>query len=441
MSIGYLDSQKLTDIANAIRSKNGEESSYTPSQMPQKILDIPSPKRGISQWKQVAVIDYDGTLIADYTRQEALALTSLPIAPDHSQDELPLAFEKYNWTLAEVKDHLTNHPQLNITVGALYRSTDALSHFIYNIDDDRLTIHIKVTTNGSDYQGRYFDWGDGTITNFSSYVSDYSHTYTTQGRYHVKLKAPIFSFSDNYVRDEHGPETFSVGTEVTSYESCAFFRAVELLKAPLSDIPLTSFASNNQPRQIEALVLSANSSNFILNNNYLCNLRIISLPAGYICPQSTLSLSYNPYLERCDIPYGSTSRFDGISGTNIRSFTFPSSMGSLNMFSSNYKIEKITFEEGVTSLPSGIAISNTYNLKELYLPSTLTEIQYMFSPCSPSLTIWCYSQTPPTLPSEWRYIKPWPKKVYIPYGTYQTYSTNQYWSEIAVLLEEMPQTT
>ena len=42
MSLGYLDSQYLTDIADSIRSKNGTQNTYTPSQMPQAILDIPS---------------------------------------------------------------------------------------------------------------------------------------------------------------------------------------------------------------------------------------------------------------------------------------------------------------------------------------------------------------------------------------------------------------
>ena len=442
MSIGYLDSQKLTNIANAIRTKNDSQSTYTPSQMPQAILDIPSPERSISQWKQVAVIDYDGTLIADYTRQEALALTALPTAPNHSQDELPLDFEAYNWTLAEIKNHLTNHPQLNITVGALYRSTDDLSHFIYNLNDDRLTIYF---TMGEGESNRYVDWGDGNTTQFNQFQTNLTHTYSTQGRYHVKLKAKQFSYSDNYVRTAHGPEAFSIGKAVTSFFYQAFYRSTDLLKAPFAEVPYSGSsislgASATEARFLEGLVTPRTWTSQNLNNNKYLRMKIISLPCNYNPGTGDLNFTYNPCLERIDIPYGCQQRIRNLSYTLVKNFTLPSSCSSFDTFSTDYRIEKIIIEEGTTELGNNV-IYYPYLAKEVYLPSTLTSMVGAFRPCNSELVIWCYAQTPPTLYySPLDRSNPNPKKIYVPYGTKSTYESTQYWSAYANtgIYEEMP---
>ena len=78
--------------------------------------------------KEVNFYDYDGKLLYSYTLAEAQSLAALPAAPDHSSDTIPLTFQGWNYTLAQV-NALTD----KCNIGATYIPTDGKTH---------LTIHI-----------------------------------------------------------------------------------------------------------------------------------------------------------------------------------------------------------------------------------------------------------------------------------------------------------
>ena len=438
MALGYIDSQAITDIADAIRAKDGSSSTMTIAEMPQKIADIPSGggERPISDWKQVAIIDYDGTLIADYTRQEALALTALPTAPDHSQDELPLSFETYNWTLAEIKDQLTNHPQLQITAGALYRSTDTLSHAIFNMNDDRLSLHFQITRVSSD---EYVDWGDGTTSSINQYGST-AHTYATQGTYHVKTNAAKMAFADG-TWNEHSPVRVSFGTSVTAATAEFFNRFKETISLPMPNVPnIYSSTGNGNPMGLITGLVVPKTSLFNAINLDLYNVKVISLPPGWNESSNNQNMTYMRNLERLDFPAGFTKSIIQLGNTPVKNFTIPSTMNISQVCNNAFGMKKIVIEEGVTTLSSSV-ICDAYFCEEISLPSTLTTINNSaFNPRCVYGTIWIYAQTPPTMASSFNsYQKP--KKVYIPYGTLSAYESAQYWSTWAGLYEEMPQTT
>jgi hypothetical protein len=78
--------------------------------------------------KDVNFYDYNGALVAGYTIAEAQALGALPTAPDHSGNTIPLTFQEWNYTLAQV-----NLLTLKQDVGAVYVPTDGKTHFLYTI--------------------------------------------------------------------------------------------------------------------------------------------------------------------------------------------------------------------------------------------------------------------------------------------------------------------
>ena len=78
--------------------------------------------------KDVNFYDYDGTLVAGYTIAEAQALSALPSAPDHSTEDVPLTFQEWNYTLAQV-----NATTSKMDVGANYVPTDGKTHFIIRV--------------------------------------------------------------------------------------------------------------------------------------------------------------------------------------------------------------------------------------------------------------------------------------------------------------------
>lgn len=71
MTLGYTDLQNYSDIASAIRSKNGSAATYTPAQMPAAIVAIPTGGSSID-WGTVA-----GITVQNATSSTALDLTSL----------------------------------------------------------------------------------------------------------------------------------------------------------------------------------------------------------------------------------------------------------------------------------------------------------------------------------------------------------------------------
>lgn len=128
--------------------------------------------------KDVCFWDYDGTLLYNYTTEEAMALTELPPAPTPPKDFLE--FQEWNWTLEQIK---TYEPPID--VGAVYGVTDEYSRFVIEVPTDALT----TTMNINPWAAFSVDWGDGTIVNYAAATSktSYEHTYTEPGIYTVKV--------------------------------------------------------------------------------------------------------------------------------------------------------------------------------------------------------------------------------------------------------------
>ena len=124
--------------------------------------------------------DYDGTPLYSYTMAEIQAMTELPAPPDHSQDDVPLTFLYWNWTLADLKS-------LNCTmdIGACYRPTDGKMHWTYRLTDISGLTCSFTTTQTKDV---VIDWGDGTTPEHwgssTENGANPTHTYAQAGTYH-----------------------------------------------------------------------------------------------------------------------------------------------------------------------------------------------------------------------------------------------------------------
>ena len=133
--------------------------------------------------KDVNFCDYDGTVVASYTLAQAQALSALPTAPDHSNDTIPLTFQGWNYTLAQV-NALTD----NANIGATYIPTDGKTHLTINIAElGRMVVPLyfsQTVTNGVT-----IDWGDGSSTQKLTGTGNVSttHTYSSVGDYDITL--------------------------------------------------------------------------------------------------------------------------------------------------------------------------------------------------------------------------------------------------------------
>lgn len=130
MATRVIDDTKLQNIAVAIQSKdNGGQ--MTVDEMAGRIDNIivapvPVQNPALILW------DWEGTKLAEYSREDALALTELP-APSAlpmyaAVDHELLVFQKWNWSLADIKEWVQEHRNTARDVVAIYMPTDGQNH-------------------------------------------------------------------------------------------------------------------------------------------------------------------------------------------------------------------------------------------------------------------------------------------------------------------------
>ena len=145
--------------------------------------------------KEVNFYDYDGKLLYSYTLAEAQALEALPAAPDHSSDTIPLTFQEWNYTLAQV-NALTD----NANIGATYIPTDGKTHLTINIAElGRMVVPLYF--NQTVANGVTIDWGDGSLSKTFTGTGNINttHTYSAAGTYDITLNVTsgVLEFGTN----------------------------------------------------------------------------------------------------------------------------------------------------------------------------------------------------------------------------------------------------
>jgi len=122
---------KLTAIGDAIRAKTGGTELIPLAEMPARIEAIPSGTPAVLN-PALVLWDWEGTKLAEYSRQDALALTALPspdtLPPYAGVDHELLLFQSWNRSLADIKAWLSEHEEKTLDVGAIYTTTDGLDH-------------------------------------------------------------------------------------------------------------------------------------------------------------------------------------------------------------------------------------------------------------------------------------------------------------------------
>ena len=179
MSLGYLDSQKLTNIADAIRTKAGTSGTMTVDEMPTNIVNIPTGTP--LKEKDVTFYDYDGTILYSYSLAEANALQTLPTLP-----EGPEGYTAASWT--ETLSFIQNltHP---MNIGVNYTTTRSDTWLYVTLGPNDLEVYLYVYTR---QDGSVINWGDGTSTTVSIWNAHWeSHTYSTPGDYIIKTNQPL----------------------------------------------------------------------------------------------------------------------------------------------------------------------------------------------------------------------------------------------------------
>lgn len=357
--------------------------------------------------KDVNFYDYDGTIVNSYTKDEFLALNSLPENPTHSG----LTSQGWNWSLSDAQEYVSDYGKLEI--GQMYITDDGKTRIYITLEEGRTSPYLGFAINGT----ATIEWGDGstqdvTGTSTSTVIST-KHDYANSGDYIISLS------SDD---------------TITLLGNNSYGGSQVLWNNTGSNSP------NHTYRNGIKKILFGNNVNFgsyALSNCYLLN--SVSIPNTFnsmgtntfrfcyslksvIIPNNVTSMGSNTF-SRCtlltsvSIPKSITTFgtyvFDGCN--SLASITIPNTVTNIgtNNFNLCYSLTSIIIPNTVTNMNSSCltecrlltsliipntvssigtySLSNCYSLKSVIISNRLTNIgDYLFDGC--------YSLTSITIP-------------------------------------------
>lgn len=181
--------QRLINVNNTTRNKFIDRGvDLSPNQNLEAIPDIIDEIRPYDPDIDgfVKLIDFDGTVIAEYTPSEFLNLTEYPTPPTHEG----LTFTRYNWTLQDAQEYVRDY-RFQI-IGAQYTPTDGKSHFFMTFEHGE-SPKTGIVLNLAEDSSANIEWGDGSSTlvtpDTGAHAYTVYHTYNSIGSYEIKISA------------------------------------------------------------------------------------------------------------------------------------------------------------------------------------------------------------------------------------------------------------
>ena len=292
----------------------------------------------------IRFIDYDGTILHEYSKDEFLSLSSMPSNPTHSG----LVSQGWNWSLSDAQAYVQEWGYLNIGQMYITLSGDTEIDVEFPEDSVRLSPYLGIAVNGT----VEIDWGDNsthstvTGTSLTSQINT-QHTYSQPGNYTIKIHVNSGSF--------------------------AFYNT--------GNSPLLN--ANNPSDAIYSIIYSSKVKNIrigencVINNyafNYCYYLSSITIPTSdKITSIGSYAFNYCYSLQLVTIPNSVTS-IDSYAFSycfSLQSVTIPSSVTYIynNAFNYCYSLESITIPNSTTSIGTSI-FSNCYSLNIKIIPKT-----------------------------------------------------------------------
>ena len=371
MATRVIDDTKLNNIAVAIQSKDSG-GQMTVDEMPGRIEAIPTGSPTVLN-PALVLWDWEGTKLAEYSAEDALALTKLP-APSTlpayaTVDHEFLLFQSWNWSLANIKTWIQNHEGETRDVGAIYTTTDGQDHNFWG--NPRLD-----TATTINMQKRW-------TTSIGIYAFKNCYSLTQ-----INIPDGVTSIGDNAFNNCHSLTQINIPDGVTSIGDNAFYSCYSLTQV-------------NIPDGVTSIGIYAFNSCYSLTQINI--------------PDSVTSIERNAFnscysLTQINIPDSVTSIGGGA-------------------FNSCYSLTQVNIPDGVTSI--GIyAFYNCHSLAQINIPDSVTGIgssafQYCYSLCDVLL------ESKPTLLNTNAFSDlPTNYRIYVPRSDLSWFETATNWSTI-----------
>ncbi len=427
--------------------------------------------------KDINFIDYDGTILHSYTKEEFAALSAMPANPEHEG----LTARGWNWDFEDAKTSAAAGRKF--CIGQLYVTDDGKTRYYIKIADDAVkSVKTSLSLSGT----AVVDWGDGsepeTLTGSNySFAETQLHTYPGAGDYVITIditegKARLVrqNSKDLLYTDEAAAlgatyefiytgmiEKIEIGENISTqqnllFEDCSSMKTITMpdgffIAGPVSSLNGTfqncyALQSVTIPEGVKKL----NGQSF----SGCTNMRLLSLPKSVTsfcdyefneCPFRSIDLreftadEYSSVvfancrqLEECFLPESMTKipsrMFENCE--SLESVDIPENVTTIESqaFSNCRSLKKITIPEDVTSVGSA-AFANCYTLASVEIPENVATIgNNAFGSCYGLHEIHFKKSTPPTLGgSQVFYGLPAYCKIYVPTGSLSAYTSAQYY--------------
>lgn len=433
MSKYITESQDLTAVANAIRSKSGSNSQLVfPDGFVSQIRNIVTDEEE-NEINDVTFVDYDGTIVHTYSADEFLALDTMPSNPSHEG----LIAQGWNWDLADAKTYVQNYHCL--CIGQNYTTSDGKTRVYIVVTEKTKKFNYSIGISTLEVGGVTISWGDGTttVTDAGVWVAkNYLHKYSTAGEYVITIEATSgrFAFGKNgsnfgFINGAtHATKIMAKKIEIgnnvwTCERQC--FENITLLESISIPNTMTYFGSGT-------------TGNVFQN---CTNLKCVVFPKGSVvrganCFNSCYNIRFISIPKDITLPEVKSILGNGLK--NLRMLTFPEMTFSKETVAyGTYRLERFSYPGTYTAL-MGSFCREAYEMKEIIVPSTVTSIaDYALTSTVVDVFI-LLPTTPPTvvnsrgLPSGGESVI----RIIVPHGTLEDYQTATNWSSYAQYMEE-----
>lgn len=367
--------------------------------------------------KDVTFFDYEGTIIASYTKEEFLSLTSMPTNPTHDG----LVAEGWNWTLSDAKEYVSENGKLHI--GQMYRTASGQTEYYVEVNEST-----GFTVSFNQYATQSKDWGDGTRNTSTT------HTYSQAGNYIIKTLGAPGNVGRFFQRIPRSKQLRAVrigsGEGNVAGEAFSGCRKLQYVTFPQSVINVGELAFRDC-FGLKYVTIPKNAT--------------IKSEAFAFC-RSLLYVSFPK--ESNDLM---NNLFQGC--VALQGVTLPISTAQVGHYL-GHSICYATYSLRYAIIPNGtekFSISGSsqffqgYSLQSVVIPRSVTDMgSSPFQVCDWLREITVLAQTPPTLRGSSTSSGPVPslpdsvEKINIPHGTLSAYQSSQYWSQYSSKFVELP---